>query len=174
MIHSYSGFAPDIVLPESDREKWKNLLDCIAINGFDGICAISNLEEFQKQPKHWPEHTNIPRYCLYLGSLACPVHGPVDLYSYRDWSNPKHYSTGIVFGNEDSEYMSGWVGVRLHDSEHGGLAYDELWMREFKCGLLMDEWIAEEAAIGLAQRARKRSFERIHQARKEKQCQKSQ
>lgn len=162
MTCGYKVIEPDIVLPEDRKDDWSNLLDSIANNGFDGICEINDLADYQKQPKHWPDHKNIPGYCLYLGSFENERNGKCDLYHYHDWMGRNHYSTGIVYGNEDSEYMSGWIGIRFT----AGGVYEELWMREYECGLLRDEWIAEEARIGLAEKARQRSLERIQKLRK--------
>lgn len=164
MTCSYKDAAPEIVIPEYDKEKWEQLLNAIANEGFDGICSVSDIADYQKQPKHWPDHKNIPGYCLYLGSFTDERNGPADLYHYRDWVNEGHYSTGIVFGNEDHEYMSGWIGIRFS----AGGAYEELWMREYECGLLKNEWIAEEARIGLAEIARKRQMARIQKLREKR------
>lgn len=164
MSCSYKDVAPEIIIPEHDNGKWKTLLDSIANNSFDGLCSLYDLVDYQKQPKNWPDHDNIPAYCLYLGSFTSERDGPVDLYHYRCWQNPDHYSTGIVFGNEPHEYMSGWIGIRFST----GGAYEELWMREYECGLLKDEWIAEEARIGLATIARQRQMTRIQELREKR------
>lgn len=164
MTCSYKDMAPEIVIPGDRKEDWEKLLDVIVNDGFTGICSISDLEQYQKQPKNWPEHKNIPEYCLHLGSFTSERDGPVDLYHYRDWQNPGHYSTGIVFGNEVHEYMSGWIGIRFS----AGGAYEELWMREYECGLLKDEWIAEEARIGLETIARQRQIARTQELREKR------
>lgn len=164
MTCSYRDMVPEIILPSDRKEDWENLLDVIANDGFNGIFSISDISDYQQQPKKWPDHKNIPGYCLYLGSFTSGRYGPVDLYHYHCWQNPGHYSTGIVFGNEAHEYMSGWIGIRFST----GGAYEELWMREYECGLLKDEWIAEEARIGLATIARQRQMARIGELREKR------
>lgn len=89
----------------------------------------------QKQPKNWLNHTNIPSYCLYMGSGEIPSDDgsspdKVDFYHYESHDG-SDYSTGIVYGNEGGGYRSGWPELAARRG-----AYREHLKREFYCGFL--------------------------------------
>lgn len=143
-----NGTRYKIALPEANRDKWLELMKQIQTPTDYGFpLALDAIEMFQELPKHWPSHTNIPEYCLYLGSFDFTEINRdgferrkfVDLYHYRDW-NSYRYSAAIVFGNEGHEYCSGWVGMADSAPDHR-----QLWCREYQCNLLSDKWLIEYA-----------------------------
>lgn len=86
------------------------------------------LRNRQKEPKNWPNHTNIPDYCIYMGSCSFPSE-KVDFYHYE--SSENEYSTGIVCGDEGGDYLSGWPELAAKRE-----IYREQLHREFLCGFL--------------------------------------
>lgn len=118
----------------SEEPRWKDFL--LEINKDKSIidCRLDLIEDLQKMPKKHPKHDNINRYCLYLGT-----HENVDLYSFHQFSGGyPDYSTGIVFGDEPSDYCSGWPMNPLVDDPNRQM-YSELFKRELLCGLLSDK-----------------------------------
>lgn len=99
------------------------------------------LAQYQKQPKNWPEHGNIPTYCLYMGSGEFDSE-KVDFYHYEDGPKNEHYSTGIVNGNEPGDYRSGWMELGAKRD-----FYREHMRREYMCGLLT---VDDLAVLGVA------------------------
>ena len=96
---------------------------------------------YQQQPKNWPDHSNIPTYCIYMGSSVDLEMDTVDFYHYED-ADPVHYSAAIVCGNTGGDYKSGWVELALRAAE-----YREQLRREFVCGFLT---LDDLASVGLA------------------------
>lgn len=104
-------------------------------------CGLSQLEQFQAQPKFFPGH-QISDYCLYLGTYT-ERYGPFaqkfhryDLYAHRDWDRKDYYGTGIVFGNDPSNYCSGWPMSLISKKFE---LYNELFWREYACNLITTE-----------------------------------
>ena len=93
------------------------------------------LHNRQKEPKNFPNHTNIPEYCIYMGSER-GFEGTggsmedVDFYHYEP-ADGLEYSTGIVNGDAPGDYRSGWQGLA---AKRG--MYREHMHREFMCGFL--------------------------------------
>ena len=98
------------------------------------------LSNRQKEPKNWPEHTNIPEYCIYMGSDMCDKE-KIDFYHYEETKN-REYSSAMVTGNEGGDYRSGWPELA---SKRGN--YEEQLRREFHCGFLT---VDDLARIGMA------------------------
>jgi len=96
-----------------------------------GSTQARNLRNFQKQEKKWAGQTDIPEYCLYLGSMESD--DKYDLYHYEAGGLYPHYSTAIVFGDKGGDYMSGWAELAAKDNRDH---YKELMRREYLCGLL--------------------------------------
>lgn len=76
-------------------------------------------------------------YCLFLGRFeSCGDR--YDLYHYPWYENRlSHYSTGIVFGHDPGNYMSGWPEL-AGLPHHAGDYYPELMKREVECGLIIE------------------------------------
>ena len=93
------------------------------------------LAELQKQLKNWPNHGNIPTYCIYMGSdeVLSENKPPekVDFYHYEDGPDNRYYSTAIVFGDGPGDYRSGWQELAAKSD-----VYREHLRREFRCGFL--------------------------------------
>jgi hypothetical protein len=113
---------------------------------------IENIEHYQSQKPNFPGH-QIADYCLYLGT-----YNNFDLYSVGSWHD--HYTTGIVFGNEDSEYMSGWIELRDTREE-----YEELFKRECVCGIVGDNVMLQLGRNIVANTAQKELMNIIKQLR---------
>jgi hypothetical protein len=101
------------------------------------------LSQLQKQPKNWPNHNNIPSYCIYMGSGEFAGE-KVDFYHYE--AGPESivgsYSTAIVFGDFGGDYRSGWPELAAKRD-----FYQEQLKREFKCGFLT---VDDLVKVGLA------------------------
>jgi len=101
------------------------------------------LAQWQKQPKNWPNHDNIPSYCIYMGSGEFAGE-KVDFYHYE--AGPERivgsYSTAIVFGDFGGDYRSGWPELAAKRD-----FYQEQLKREFKCGFLT---VDDLVKVGLA------------------------
>jgi len=95
---------------------------------------VRQIQHYQREPKLWPCHGNIPTYCLYLGSKV--IDGEkYDFYHYESGPNSyPHYSTAIVYGDTAGDYMSGWPECAKADGNHEH--YREFMRREYRCGLL--------------------------------------
>jgi len=106
-----------------------------------GSLQVMNLADLQVQPKHWPAHTNISEYCLYMGSGEFDGE-KVDFYHYEGGQENWSYSTGIVYGNESGDYRSGWMELGLTRG-----VYNEHMRREYRCGLLT---VDDLAVLGAA------------------------
>ena len=90
------------------------------------------LSNRQKEPKNWPNHTNIPEYCLYMGSgEVLNENGLVDKIDFYHYESADEYSTAIVYGDEGGDYRSGWPELANRRD-----AYREQLRREFHCGFL--------------------------------------
>jgi len=101
-----------------------------------GVAECFRLQDYQKEPKNWPNHMNIPTYCIYMGSGEFEGR-KVDFYHYEG----EGYSTAIVYGDEPGDYRSGWPELAFRSPE-----YTEYFKREFVCGFLT---IDDLARVGI-------------------------
>ena len=126
------------------RNTCYNLIDC-----------LENIEYYQQSKPNYPGH-QIADYCLYLGTFK-----HFDLYSYLTRDN---YTTAIVYGSEDNEYMSGWIELALSDREE----YKELFARESACGLITDNVKLEVAEYYIDKISRDETTKILNELRKKK------
>lgn len=69
---------------------------------------------------YYPEH-QIRTYCLYLGSLIYNGHKlDMGVYEHPD---DTHVSHAIVYGDEDSHYMSGLIDFKNEQHNFHGTPY---------------------------------------------------
>lgn len=112
-----------VSLPKDRIDKYLELMNSMPSDCL--LDCLMNVEYYQKSKPNYPGH-HISDYCLYLGTFK-----HFDLYSYM---SKDMYSTAIVYGSEDNEYMSGWIDLALSDREE----YKELFARECACELITD------------------------------------
>jgi hypothetical protein len=121
-----------------------------------GDMSLCRLARFQKQPKLWPNHTNIPSYCLYMGSAE--IEGqPFDFYHYESGSVFPHYSGALVFEEWEGGYASHSYCLRIPE-------YREQFRREYLCGVLTVDDMIHIASSVLTER-QKGDMEGIRPAR---------
>lgn len=102
-------------------------------------CGLQKIEDFQKLPKFFDGH-HISEYCLYMGSYISKDGEKYDLYAHREENRPEYYGTGIVFGHEDSDYLSGWPMSLLDERFE---VYSELFWRLYVSNLITEKILAQ-------------------------------
>lgn len=143
----------NVSLPKDNIKKYMELISKNV--GYDLIDCLENIEYYQQSKPNYPGH-QIADYCLYLGTFK-----HFDLYSH---STRDMYTTAIVYGSEDNEYMSGWIELALSDREE----YKELFARESACGLITDNVKLEVAEYYIDKISRDETTKILNELRKKR------